>query len=83
MLAGDFQDKRKLRTTLPVGKDYDAYFLTNCRSFIGEMLPDKATEKQYRQQADWEVFRKTLIDANPQRLLQEIQLLPACPCGEC
>ena len=29
-------------------QDYDAYFLANCRSFIGEMLPDKATEKQYK-----------------------------------
>lgn len=66
-----FKINGKLRTTLPVGKDYNAYFLANCRSFIGEMLPDKATEKQYRQQADWEVFRKTLVDANPQRLLQE------------
>ena len=55
-----FKINGKLRTTLPVGKDYDAYFLANCRSFIGEMLPDKATEEQYRQQADWEVFRKTL-----------------------
>lgn len=61
-----FKINGKLRTTLPVGKDYDAYFLANCRSFIGEMLPDKATEEQYRQQADWEVFRKTLVDANPQ-----------------
>lgn len=78
-----FKINGKLRTTLPVGKDYDAYFLANCRSFIGEMLPDKATEKQYRQQADWEVFRKTLVDANPQRLLHKIQLLSACPCGEC
>ena len=49
-----FKINGKLRTTLPVGKDYNAYFLANCRSFIGEMLPDKATEKQYRQQADWE-----------------------------
>lgn len=66
-----FKVNGKLRTTLPVGKDYDAYFLANCRPFIEKMLPDKATEEQYRQQADWEVFRKALVDVNPQRLLQE------------
>ena len=74
-----FKINGKLRTTLPVGKDYDAYFLANCRSFIGEMLPDKATEEQYRQQADWEVFRKTLVDANPQRLLQENTAFTSLP----
>jgi hypothetical protein len=74
-----FKINGKLRTTLPVGKDYDAYFLANCRSFIGEMLPDKVTEKQYRQQADWEVFRKTLVDANPQRLLQENTAFTSLP----
>ena len=74
-----FKINGKLRTTLPVGKDYDAYFLANCRSFIGKMLPDKATEKQYRQQADWEVFRKTLVDANPQRLLQENTAFTSLP----
>ena len=74
-----FKINGKLRTTLPVGKDYNAYFLANCRSFIGEMLPDKATEKQYRQQADWEVFRKTLVDANSQRLLQENTAFTSLP----
>ena len=66
-----FRVNGKLRTTLPVGKDYDAYFLANCRLFIEKMLPDESAEAQYRQKAGWAEFRKSLIDANPQRLLQE------------
>ena len=49
-----FKINGKLRTTLPIGKDYDAYFLANCRSFIEKMLPDEVTEGQYIGKADWE-----------------------------
>lgn len=66
-----FKVNGKLRTTLPIGKNYDAYFLANCRSFIEKMLPNEAAEAQYKQNADWEVFLKKLIDITPQRLLQE------------
>ena len=45
----------------------------------GKCFPDKATEKQSRQQADWEVFEKTLVDANPQRLLQENTAFTSLP----
>ena len=41
-----FKINGKLRTTLPIGKDYDAYFFANCRSFIEKMLPDEVTESQ-------------------------------------
>lgn len=66
-----FKVNGKLRTTLPIGKDYDAYFLANCRSSIEKMLPNKAVMDQYGGKADWEVFRQELVDINPQRLLQD------------
>lgn len=74
-----FQVNGKLRTTLPIGKDYDAYFLANCRPFIGQMLPDEATEARYKQTADWETFRKKLVDTDPQRLLQESAAFTGLP----
>ncbi len=66
-----FKVNGKLRTTLPIGQDYDAYFLANCRSFIESMLPNETAIAQYKGKADWEVFRKELVDINPQRLLQD------------
>lgn len=69
----------KLRTTLPIGKDYDAYFLANCRSFIEKMLPDEVTEGQYIGKADWEVFRNELVDENPKRLLQNTPVFTCLP----
>ena len=65
-----FKVNGKLRTTLPVGSGYDAYFLANCRSFIEKMLPDETAISQYKGKADWEIFKNALIDTNPQRLLQ-------------
>lgn len=74
-----FKVNGKLRTTLPVGKNYDAYFLANCRPFIEKMLPDEAAEAQYKQKADWEVFRKKLVDITPKRLLQESASFTSLP----
>lgn len=65
-----FKVNGKLRTTLPIGKDYDAYFLANCRTFIEKMLPNEAAIIQYKEKADWEVFRNELVDSDPHRLLQ-------------
>ena len=65
-----FKINGKLRTTLPVGEGYDAYFFANCRSFIEKLLPDEAAVIRYKGVADWEVFRKELVDIAPQRLLQ-------------
>ena len=66
-----FKVNGKLRTTLPIGEDYDACFLANCRPFIEKMLPDKAAVDRYVGKADWEVFRQELVDMDPQRLLQD------------
>ena len=65
-----FKVNGKLRTTLPVGIDYDAYFLANCRSFIEKMLPDDTAVAQYKGKVDWEFFRNELLDTAPRRLLQ-------------
>ena len=74
-----FKINGKLRTTLPIGKDYDACFLANCRSFIKKMLPDEVTESQYIGKADWEVFRKELVDEDPKRLLQNTPVFTCLP----
>ena len=74
-----FKINGKLRTTLPIGKDYDAYFFANCRSFIEKMLPDEVTESQYIGKADWEVFRKELVDEDPKRLLQNTPVFTCLP----
>lgn len=74
-----FKVNGKLRTTLPIGKDYDAYFLANCRPLIMEMLPDEAAAAQYKGKAAWEVFRTSLIDGNPQRLIQSDASFTALP----
>lgn len=65
-----FKINGKLRTTLPVGTGYDAYFLANCRSFIEKILPDEATIDAYKGKIEWETFLEKLIDADPRRLLQ-------------
>lgn len=74
-----FKVNGKLRTTLPVGNGYDAYFLANCRSFIEKMLPDETTITRYKGKADWEVFKNALIDTNPQRLLQSSSSFTSLP----
>lgn len=74
-----FKVNGKLRTTLPVGSGYDAYFLANCRSFIEKMLPDETAISQYKGKADWEVFKNALIDTNPQRLLQSSASFTSLP----
>lgn len=78
-----FKINGKLRTTLPVGKDYDAYFLANCRSFIGEMLPDKVTENNTGSRRIGKSSEKPWLMQTLKGCSRKIQLLPACPCGEC
>lgn len=74
-----FKINGKLRTTLPVGTGYNAYFLANCRSFIEKILPDEATIDEYKGRIEWEAFREKLVDTDPRRLLQNDMSFTSLP----
>lgn len=68
-----------MRTTLPVGKDYDAYFLVPIAvASSGKCFPIKL-RKTIQAAGGLGSLPKTLVDANPQRLLQENTAFTSLP----
>lgn len=74
-----YRVNNKLRTTLPIGEGYDAYFLANCRSYITAMLPDTNAINGHVGESTWNDFRLQLIDSDPARLLQDGATLKYLP----
>ena len=71
-----FKINGKLRTTLPVGTGYDAYFLANCRSFIEKILPDEATIDAYKGNIESQTLRKSHISARNRPQFQHETTIP-------
>lgn len=78
-----FKINGKLRTTLPVGKDYDAYFLVIAVASSGKCFPIKPRKNNTGSRRIGKSFEKPWLMQTLKGCSRKIQLLPACPCGEC